>query len=157
MLETNARNGLQREPGQRLDYMGYWGNDPYYKLVSSGLVEMEEALKAEQVVDSVNGIQFWASATEVKEASKLRKIGFPQAARLLLFDLPGRPAFSRVSATLMMQQCLFVDFLAWSQVELCCLALLNSASVGVAYSSIGQGDNNVRSSNFFNSSLTWSR
>lgn len=31
---------------------------PYYKLESSGLVEIEEALKAEQIVDSVNGIQF---------------------------------------------------------------------------------------------------
>lgn len=47
-----------RQAGQQLDRMDKWvGSGAYYRLVRSGPVEMEAALKAEHVVESVNGIQ----------------------------------------------------------------------------------------------------
>jgi hypothetical protein len=74
--------------------IGYLKDGPYNNAVSSELVEMEEALNAEQVVDSVNGIQLCASVTELDEASRPRKKGFFIATvLLLLLDLPGRWTF----------------------------------------------------------------
>jgi hypothetical protein len=93
---------------------------------------MEEALNAEQVVESERGIQFCASVIEVDEASRPSKNGFFIALVLLL----DRIVFRRLCCERksILPQSLVIVLLAWSQVYLRALMSLDFASGFVAYS-----------------------
>jgi hypothetical protein len=98
----------------------------------SGLVEMEEALNAEQVVESERGMQFCASVTEVDEASRPSKNGF-FIALVLLFDRIVLRRFCCERKSILPQS-LVIVLLAWSQVYLRALMSLDFARGFVAYS-----------------------
>jgi hypothetical protein len=103
----------------------------------SGLVEMEEALNAEQVVESERGMQFCASVTEVDEASRPSKNGF-FIALVLLFDRIVLRHFCCERKSILPQS-LVIVLLAWSQVYLRALMSLDFAGGFVAYSHMDGG------------------
>lgn len=84
---------------------------PYYRLTSSELVEMEDALNAEHVVEPARGMQFCASVTEVDDASNPSKTDLFMAFVLLFARFELR-RFS-YGGTIMVSQMSFIEMLAW--------------------------------------------
>jgi hypothetical protein len=85
-------------------------NESYYRPVRSEFVEMEDALNAEHVVESVRDIQLCASAVEVDHASKLSTKGF-FIAFVLRLDTFGLLRFEE-QAILMVSQTWFIGAIA---------------------------------------------
>lgn len=115
--------------------------NPYYRLTSTELVEMEDALNAEHVVESASGIQFCASVTEVDDASRPSKKGFLMAFALLFDRFELRRFWCK--AILMVSQTSFIKMLAWSQGWLRYLSSIDVAGGVVAYSRLGSGSDTM--------------
>ena len=83
VLETYARNGLD-------DISCVYSEvaETYYRPTSAELVEIEDALKAGQVVESARDTQFWATMAGVRAARRPKAIALHMAEAQLI-DIPG--------------------------------------------------------------------